>query len=60
MINGEGKPSIENITSQNEDEIKIIQSLIHKLPNFTAPYHKGDTVSVSYLIEVPLFNLFEK
>lgn len=55
LINGTGKASLEEAMTKDEAEIKHIKRLIDDLPSFTAPVHKGDTVTVSYLIEVPVF-----
>ncbi|NPV51862.1 MAG: hypothetical protein HPY60_11815 [Candidatus Methanofastidiosum sp.] len=54
LINEKGKISIQNAYYDKESELEIIRNLIDKMPDFSAPYHNGKNVSVSYLIEVPL------
>ena len=56
LINEKGEISIRNAYAKNESELEIIRDLIDKMPDFSAPFHKGKNVSVSYLIEVPLNN----
>jgi hypothetical protein len=54
IINGSGQVSINKIYSDDEFEIKSIKRVVGEMPDFSPPIHKGDTVTVSYLIEIPV------
>ena len=55
LIDKNGDATFKKAVTQNVDELQVIKELINKLPKFTAPIHKGDSVAVSYLIEVPIY-----
>ncbi len=55
LINETGEVTLENAMTKNEEEIRLIKNLIDKLPSFTPPIYKGDSVVVSYLIEIPMY-----
>ena len=54
LINETGEVTLKNAMTENKEELRLIKKQISKLPNFTPPIYKGDSVSVSYLIEIPI------
>lgn len=54
LITGEGRPLFKRVAFEDGVEVSAIKDIIEGMPSFTTPIHKGDTVTVSYLIEVPL------
>jgi len=54
LINSAGKVELSNPMTKNEEELKIIKYLIDQMPDFSPPVHKGENVTVSYLIEIPI------
>ena len=59
LINGKGDIQFVSAYTDYEDEIKHLRSVINELPKFTPPLKNGDTVTVGYLIEVPIFGFRE-
>lgn len=59
LINGKGDIEFESAYTDEEEEIEYLRSIINGLPKFTPPLKNGDTVTVGYLIEVPIFEAFE-
>jgi hypothetical protein len=55
LINGKGDIQFENAYTDKKDEIAYLRSVINGLPKFTPPLKNGDTVTVGYLIEVPIY-----
>ncbi len=56
LIDGYGKARLKKAMTNDNNEIEIIKERISKMPNFTPAYNGTDTVTVSYLIEIPVFN----
>lgn len=56
FINEAGEVSLNKAMTKNNEEIQIIEKLIDKLPNFSPPINNGDSVTVSLLIEIPIYN----
>jgi|GEM_PF-3484527 len=56
LINGEGEIRFESAYTDKEDEIEYLKSIINELPKFSTPLKNGDTVTVGYLIEVPIYS----
>jgi len=54
LVTGEGRPVFKGVAFEDDVEVSVIRDIIEGMPSFTTPIHKGDTVTVSYLIEVPL------
>ena len=54
IIDGKGMSSYESSIVKDERILVKIKEAINKLPKFTPPMKNGDTVSVIYLIEVPV------
>lgn len=57
LINGKGDIQFESAYTDEEDEIEYLRSAINGLPEFTPPLKNGDTVTVGYLIEVPIYSV---
>lgn len=56
LIDGKGNVRLKKAMTNNQEEAKIIKERLNSMPNFTPAYNEGDTVTVSYLIEVPIIN----
>ncbi len=56
LIDENGKARVKQIMSKDTSKIELINELINKMPCFSSAVHKKDTVTVSYLIEIPVFN----
>lgn len=54
LINGEGKVRLKQAMTKNINEMAIIKDRINKMPKFTPAYNGKDTVTVNYLIEIPI------
>ncbi|AEL25961.1 hypothetical protein [Cyclobacterium marinum] len=57
LINGKGDIHFESAYTDEEDEIEYLRTVIKGLPKFTPPLKNGDTVTVGYLIEVPIYSV---
>lgn len=57
MINGKGDIHFEGAYTDEEDEIEYLRTVIKGLPKFTPPLKNGDTLTVGYLIEVPIYSV---
>lgn len=55
LINESGEVTLKNAFTKDKEEVQLIKKLIEKLPIFTPPINEGDSVTVSYLIEIPIF-----
>lgn len=55
LIDKYGDATFKKAFTQNEDDLQVIKTLIDKLPKFTTPIYDGDSVTVSYLIEIPIY-----
>jgi hypothetical protein len=59
LINGKGDIQFESAYTDEEEEIRYLRSVIKGLPKFSPPMKNGDTVTVGYLIEVPIFKVIK-
>ena len=57
LINGKGDIHFEGAYTDEEDEIEYLRTVIKGLPKFTPPLKNGDTLTVGYLIEVPIYSV---
>ncbi len=57
LINGSGQVSLEKVVANNDKVINYVSQMITNFPDFSPPIHNGDSVTVSYLIEVPINNI---
>jgi len=55
LIDKNGNATLKKAMTQNEDEQQTIKLLVSKLPMFSPPVHNGDSVTVNYLIEIPIY-----
>ncbi len=55
LIDKYGNATFKKAFTKNEDDLQTIRTLIDKLPKFTTPIYDGDSVAVSYLIEIPIY-----
>lgn len=55
LIDKHGNATYKKAFTKNEDDLQVIKTLIDKLPKFTTPIYNGDSVTVSYLIEIPIY-----
>ncbi len=55
LINDNGEVKLQKAYTQIDDESRFVEKLIDEMPNFSPPIHDGKRVSVSYLIDVPVF-----
>ncbi len=56
IIDGNGNSRYESSQIEDDRILQQIKDAINSLPKFTSPMKDGDTVSVIYLIEVPVPN----
>lgn len=56
LINESGKATYKEAMTKNNEEIQLAKILIGKLPNFSTPFNNGNRVTVSYLVEIPVYN----
>ncbi len=56
LIDKSGKATYKEAMTKNNEEIQLAKSLIDKLPKFSSPFNNGDSVTISYLIEIPAYN----
>ena len=56
LINETGEVTLDKAITKNNEEIQLIKKLIKKLPKFSPPINDGDSVTVSFLIEIPIYN----
>ena len=55
LIDKLGNPDLNMAYTDNKNELNHIRSMIGKLPKFTPPIKDGDSVSTTFLIEVPIY-----
>ncbi len=54
LINETGQVSLDEVMTNNEVEVEYVKQMIDRFPAFSPPIHEGDSVTVSYLIEIPM------
>ena len=54
IIDGNGDVTYKSSRVEDKEKILEIKKVIESMPKFTPPINNGDTVSVVYLIEVPV------
>ena len=56
LIDKSGKAKYKEAITKNSEEIQLAKTLVDKLPKFSTPFNNRDSVTVSYLIEIPVYN----
>ena len=56
LIDKSGKATYKEAMTKNNEEIQLAKTIVDKLPKFSTPFDNGDSVTVSYLVEIPVYN----
>ncbi len=54
LIDGNGRPRLKKAVTNDLNKIKTVKEHINNMPYFTPAYYDSDTVTVVYLIEIPI------